>query len=93
MDLPVTAEVVWSHLKESPPWNESSEEFYSVQLGASAKAALERAEIEAVKHRHWGTGTNALMRALLAESDGPVRSLLNAAGCADSQTSYEKPVS
>jgi hypothetical protein len=27
-DLPVTAEAVWSHLKESPPWSERSEEFY-----------------------------------------------------------------
>ena len=78
-DLPVTAETVWSHLRENPPWPETSEEFHSVPLGASAKAALERAESEAAQRHHSGTGTNALMCALLAETNGPVRSLLDGA--------------
>jgi ATP-dependent Clp protease ATP-binding subunit ClpA len=77
--LPVTAATVWSHLRESPPVVEPSEEYFSVRLGASAKAAIERAEIETAKLGHSSTGTNGLMRALLAESDGPVRSLLDAA--------------
>jgi ATP-dependent Clp protease ATP-binding subunit ClpA len=76
-DLPVTAEAVWSHLKQNPP-SEASEDFSGVQLGVSAKTALERAEAGAAQQRHSMTGTNSLMRALLSESVGPVRSLLDA---------------
>ena len=56
---------------------EPSQDFSGVPLGISAKAALDRAEVEAAQHRHSSTGTNGLMRALLAESAGPVRSLLD----------------
>ena len=91
--LPVTAATVWSHLRDSPPLLEVSEEFYTVRLGASAKAALERAEVEAVQRGHTMTGTHALMRALLTESDGPVRSLLAAARPVTSEVIYETPQS
>ena len=77
-DLPVTAESVWSHLKQSRP-SEVSEDFSGVQLGISAKTALERAEAEPCQYRHRMTGVNALMRALLAETEGPIRSLLDEA--------------
>jgi Clp amino terminal domain, pathogenicity island component len=76
-DLPVTFQFVWAHLREGPPFLEASEEFYSVRLGASAKAAFERAESETSRSGIIGTG--ALMRALVAESEGPVRSLLDVA--------------
>src|SRR5947208_3565472 len=75
-DLPVSAETVWTHLKQNPP-SEASEDFSGVQLGVSAKAAFERAETEAAQHGHSVTGTESLMRALLSESAGPVRSLLD----------------
>jgi ATP-dependent Clp protease ATP-binding subunit ClpA len=78
-DLPVTAESVWSHLQQNPP-AEESEDFSGVPLGISAKAALERAESEASQRHHKATGTESLMRALLSESVGPVRSLLDSYG-------------
>ncbi len=73
-DLPVTAQTVWSHLKLNPP-SESYEDFCGVPLGVSAKLAFERAEIEAAGRRV--IGTESLMRALLSEPAGPVRSLLD----------------
>lgn len=76
-DLPVTAETVWAHLKENKP-SEPSEDFYSVQLGVSAKAAFERAEAEVARQRRRMTGTHNLMRALLSEREGLVCSLLAA---------------
>ena len=76
-ELPVTLQSVWDHLREAPPFVEVSEQFYSVRLGASAKAAFELAESETA--RAGMTGTNALMRALLAENEGPVRCLLDTA--------------
>jgi hypothetical protein len=84
-DLPVTAESVWSHLKQNPP-SELSGDFSGVRLGISAKAALERAESELGQHRLRMTGANALMRALLAETDGPIRSLLDEAKVVGSNT-------
>jgi ATP-dependent Clp protease ATP-binding subunit ClpA len=91
-NLPVTAATVWSHLKENPP-SEAGEDFSGVRLGASAKAALERAEVEAAQRGHSATGTDGLMRALLAESDGPVRSLLAAAGPVKPEVIRETPPS
>ncbi len=84
-NLPVTAEVVWSHLKKNPPFTEADEDFYGVRLGVSAKLALERAEAEAKQRGSPTTGTNSLMRALLSESEGPVRSLLDATRVAPSE--------
>jgi len=76
-NLPVTAETVWSHLKQNPP-SETSEDFSGVQLGDSGKVALERAVSEAAQRGCSVTGTDSLMRALLSETEGPVRSLLDA---------------
>jgi hypothetical protein len=45
-NLPVTAEIVWSHLQQHVP-SEISEDFCGVPLGISAKVAFERAETEA----------------------------------------------
>ena len=67
------------HLKANPPFSEPSEDFGTVKLGSSAKAALDRAEIVAANQGQVRTGTNALMLALLKESDGPVHLLLTAA--------------
>ncbi len=91
-DLPVTAEIVWSHLRQNRP-SETGEDFSGVRLGVSAKAALERAEVEAAQRGHFATGTDGLMRALLAESDGPVRSLLTAARPVTSEVIHETPQS
>jgi ATP-dependent Clp protease ATP-binding subunit ClpA len=91
-DLPVTAETVWSHLKQNSP-SEVSEDFFDMRLGVSAKAALERAEVEAAKRGHSVTSTDGLMRALLAESDGPVHSLLATARPVTSEVIYETPQS
>jgi ATP-dependent Clp protease ATP-binding subunit ClpA len=76
-NLPVTVESVWLHLRDNEAYREPSEEFQSVMLGASAKAALERAEAISKELDYSRTGTESLMRALLAEDYGPVRSLLN----------------
>jgi ATP-dependent Clp protease ATP-binding subunit ClpA len=80
--LPVTAEVVWSHLRQNPP-SEASEDFAGVLLGQSAKAAFERAEAEVATYHNRTIGTESLMRALLAEPEGPVRSLLDSRGASD----------
>jgi ATP-dependent Clp protease ATP-binding subunit ClpA len=88
-NLPVTAETVWAHLRDSPPVSEESEEFYSVQLGKSAKAALDKAEEETARREFVQTGPGGLMRALLAESEGPVRRLLDSAHSARSAMSQE----
>lgn len=90
--LPVNAETVWSHLQQNPP-SEVSEDFGGVQLGASARAALQRAEVEATQRGHAATGTDGLMRALLAESVGPVHSLLAAAKPVASEVIRETPQS
>jgi ATP-dependent Clp protease ATP-binding subunit ClpA len=74
--LPVTAESVWLDLQQNPRVEES-EDFSGVPLGISAKSALERAESDASQHSHTFTGAENLMRALLSESAGPVRSLLD----------------
>ena len=77
-DLSVNAESVWSHLEGHVPAAETFEDFHGVPLGASAKAALERAESEATRRGTGTTGTESLMNALLSEKAGPVRSLLDA---------------
>jgi len=87
--LPVTAKSVWAHLKESPPFSEPSEDFGTVKLGVSAKAALDRAEIEAGNQDHPIMGTNGLMRALLEEKDGPVHSLLEAVQSTTCKSTHE----
>jgi ATP-dependent Clp protease ATP-binding subunit ClpA len=91
--LPVDVLSVWSHLQETPPSTEPSEDFLGVTLGVSAKTALERAESEAARHGHSMTGTNNLMRALLAESEGPVHSLLAAAKAASAEVAHKAPQS
>ncbi len=91
-NLPVTAESVWFHLKQNPP-SEASEDFAGVRLGVSAKVALERAESEAAQRGHTMTGSESLMRALLSESAGPVRSLLDARQTAAFDSSYASPKS
>jgi len=88
-DLPVTYQSVWDHLKKGHPFAEASEEFYSVRLGASAKAALERAESETAQSGI--TGTGSLMRALLAENEGPVRGLLDAARTPYNESLHPQP--
>jgi hypothetical protein len=44
-DLPVTGEIVWAHLKQNSP-SEPSEDFFGVQLGVSAKAALSKPRLK-----------------------------------------------
>jgi ATP-dependent Clp protease ATP-binding subunit ClpA len=85
--LPVTADIVWSHLRQNPP-SERSEDFAGVPLGSSAKAAFERAEAEVAPHQNPTVGTENLMRALLSELDGPVRVLLNSVTARPSDESH-----
>jgi ATP-dependent Clp protease ATP-binding subunit ClpA len=89
-DLPVTAKAVWSHLRESSP-PEASEDFAGVRIGISAKAALEQAESESCWGGHSITGTESLMRALLSEREGPVRSLLGNNALATTGPDDERP--
>src|SRR6266446_6445766 len=77
--LPVNANSVWDHLRDNPPVEEASEDICGLRLGVSAKAALDRADSEAAKHGWVATGSASLLLALLAESEGPVRTLLDAA--------------
>jgi ATP-dependent Clp protease ATP-binding subunit ClpA len=88
--LPVTADIVWSHLQQNPP-SEKSEDFAGVPLGLSAKAAFERAEAEAATHHSRTIGTESLMRALLSEPGGPVRGLLDSYHAVTPHTSDESP--
>jgi len=88
--LPVTADIVWSHLRQNPP-SEKSEDFAGVPLGLSAKAAFERAEAEVATHQNRTVGTQSLMRALLSEPCGPVRVLLDSCRAVTSHTSDESP--
>jgi hypothetical protein len=89
----VTAQTVWSHLKQNPPLSETSEDFHGVPLGVSAKSALGRAESEAAQRGGSVTGTHSLMRALLSESEGPVRSLLETTKVVTPEVRHETPKS
>jgi ATP-dependent Clp protease ATP-binding subunit ClpA len=88
--LPVTADDVWFHLKQIPP-SEGSEDFVGVPLGLSAKAAFERAEAYVAAHHNRTVGTESLMRALLSESQGPLRSLLDSRRTATPDACDESP--
>src|SRR5258707_15234974 len=90
-DLPVTAENVWSHLQQNQPLVEASEDFYGVSIRVSSKVGLEGAESEAAHRGHSYTGTERLIISLLSESEGPVRSLLDACKVGASRASHEPP--
>jgi hypothetical protein len=70
---------------------ENSEDFCGVRLRVSAKAAPQKAESEPTANTHHITGAENLMEALISESEGPVRSLLDASMCAASCMGSQNP--